>query len=277
MKEQEITEAELKNNEAVEQAYKEEFQTDIPDLWNRIESALPEKAPAADDERENSEEKVNEKKIVKLRTIKTVVLIAACLCIVLMIPTILSVGGRSHSESAAAASEASMESAAEAAMPADSSEDLAAEPEMSEETATETTETIETAEDAAAQESMPETEAVADQSYDAKENQQSAVKEKAEAERNDFGSDALYTDGVRVEIIACDTERGKDDDGYITYTIMILEDASGMYELASTHDVYVDEAQTQGMKAGAKLTVTLVNPDPLSSSEPKICMLLQTE
>ncbi len=266
--EQEVTESELLENEAVEQAYKAEMQTEIPDLWDRIEAALPEK---------NS---TSGKKILSFRTIRTAALIAACLCITFMIPTILSIGKHSSAESAASA-EAPMEAAA------------------AEEASAQDTAAAETAEEAPAADAFMEEAASADEAVSAgeateemlaadaaepssatdvtaasKEQAQELEGNQASAERTDYGSDALYTENVRLEIITCDTERGKDDDGYVTYTVMILEDASDMYEMAATFDVYVDEKQAQGIESGDKLTVTLVNPDPLSSAEPRISMLL---
>lgn len=239
-----VTEKELQDNKAVEQAYQAEMQSEIPDLWDRIEAALPEKDSSAQvteqTEKAEAAEEVKTKKVIPLKTIRIIALIAACLCVTLMLPTLLSIGGhRAESAMPAELDESSYEESA----------DMAAEAEMTE--------------------SAP-----ADEMTEAASESDAAENTGTATERNDFGSDALYTENVRVEVIECDTERGSDDDGYMTYTVMILEDASDMYELASTQDVCVDETVAKGIKAGDKLTVTLVNPDPLSSAEPRICMLL---
>ncbi|MDO5574274.1 MAG: hypothetical protein Q4G60_09915 [bacterium] len=285
--EPEVTESELLENEAAEQAYKAEMQTEIPDLWDRIEAALPEKNSSdmniqAETEEISQEQKViGGKKILSFRTIRTAALIAACLCITFMIPTILSLGKHSGAESATSA-EAPMETAAAEEA---SAQDTAAAETVEEETpatdafmeeaasADEAVSAGEATEEMLAADAA-EPSGATDMTAASKEQMQELEKNQASAERNDYGSDALYTENVKLEIIACDTERGKDDDGYVTYTVMILEDASDMYEMAATFDVYVDEKQAQGIEAGDKLTVTLVNPDPLSSAVPHISMLL---
>lgn len=277
IQEQEITEAELKSNEVIEQAYKVEMQSDIPDLWDRIEAALPEKTPS-------------ETKVRNFHTIKLISLIAACLCVLLMIPTILSIGGHRMTESAATASEEVADTAAESEMMSESEATTESET-MSESEAmdSEMTEEVDRAESAMAEDSASagaaanaataesETSAEKQQSTATEESLQDTATNQAAEERNDYGSDALYTEHVKIEIIECDTELGRgDEDGYCTYTIMVLEDTSGIYEQASIFDVYVDEIeiQTAKVKAGDQYEVTLVNPDPLSSSVPKISMLL---
>ena len=126
-------------------------------------------------------------------------------------------------------------------------------------------------EEAPAAEAAPE---MTEEAPAADESKTQSATEQVKNERNDFGSDALYTEGVEVEIIECDTELGKsDDDGYCTFTIMILRDDTGMYEQASIMDVYIDEKEAAEIKGGDKLIVTLVNTDPLSSAKPRISMI----
>lgn len=285
MKEKEITEEELQNHKAIEQAYKAEMLTEIPDLWDRIEAALPEKTPTATAETVASQtltstddDSKKTKKNSNIRTFRAIALIAACLCVALMIPTLLSVGGHS-SETATSASldEEVYEASAETASESEADASAPAE-EMAEEAADDIEEanrSTDAAEDFAS-EATAVTEATADAAATKEESVQASEEKKAVLERNDFGSDALYTENVKIEIIECDTETGReDDDGYCTFTVMILEDETGIYESASIMDVYVDESEAQNIKAGEKLIATLVNPDPLSSSELKICMFIQ--
>lgn len=285
MKEKEVTEEELQNNKAIEQAYKAEMQTEIPDLWDRIEAALPEKTPSVKTETADSgnQGSINDaskktKKKSNIRTFRTIALIAACLCVALMIPTLLSIGGH-RSETAASASldEEEYAASSETAAEPEATESVPAEDTAAEaESAAEDVDRSNNAAEDFASEATAVTEATADAAATKEESVQASEEKSAALERNDFGSDALYTENVEIEIIECDTATGReDDDGYCTFTVMILEDETGIYESASIMDVYVDESEAQSIKAGEKLTVTLVNPDPLSSGQLKICMFIQ--
>ncbi len=98
-------------NKNFEEAYKAEVQQNIPDLWNRIESSLPPKAPVVE---------VKRKKKNPYAWIKWASLAAACLFMVITVPAVIGVGAfsifmfgaKSSSDSAAAESQdMAMESA----------------------------------------------------------------------------------------------------------------------------------------------------------------------
>lgn len=74
MKSEEMTASELEQNEKLEQMYKDAVQMEIPELWDRIEAALPKK-----------EYTQNRRKIMKMPQIVT--LVAACLCVAIILPT----------------------------------------------------------------------------------------------------------------------------------------------------------------------------------------------
>lgn len=98
-------------NKNFEDAYKAEVQQNIPDLWNRIESSLPPKAPVVE---------IKRKKKNPYAWIKWASLAAACLFMVITVPAVIGVGAfsifmfgaKSSSDSAAAESQdVAMESA----------------------------------------------------------------------------------------------------------------------------------------------------------------------
>lgn len=114
-----------------EEAYKAEVQQNIPDLWNRIESALPEKRIVPEEsattafhgvkaEQTNLNHKSNQKKKKNpYAWIKWASLAAAAMLVVLLLPVVAGLGilgilgSKSSSDMAAAESEAMQETVAE--------------------------------------------------------------------------------------------------------------------------------------------------------------------
>lgn len=294
----ELTEQELQENKAIEQAYQAEMLTEIPDLWDRIESALPEKTPSETFQTESqtesqTEKQPNAKKVLRFRYVKTAALIAAGICIVLMVPMLLSIGGRKSMSSDMATSESAMDmqsdaSAAEAVAeeaPAaeEAAEEMAAaESAPEEENATEADEELAApaSDEAIAGEALTESAATAEDTTEqesvqkelAEDKNSNAAQKQADTDRG-FDEDALYTEGVKIEIISQDTTEAGSVDGYCLFTVMVLEDASGMYGEGNICDVYADEEFTEKLKPGKTIIVTVVNPKPTSSSKLELYIL----
>lgn len=74
-------------NKNFEEAYKAEVQQNIPDLWNRIESGLPEKQVQT-----NLNHKSNKKKKNSYAWMKWASLAAAAVLVIVLIPTLLGIG-----------------------------------------------------------------------------------------------------------------------------------------------------------------------------------------
>lgn len=265
--------SEQNQNEKIEQAYQVEMLTEIPDLWNRIEAALPEQAPS---------ETVC--KVVKFRYVKRAALIAAGICILLMAPMLLSLSRNSmmsaDAEYSAPADASAPEASQEEAAPIEEmEEESAAEeaPAMAEEAAEEPA--MEKAAEETPAEGMPTeemlTEATPTEDAATQGMNDSSLQKQAEA-NTEFGEDALYTKGVRIEVISQDTTEAGSDDGYCLFTVMITDDTSGMYTIGGVCDVYADEVLSKSLKAGSKHTVTIVNPQPASSSQLKLYILEET-
>ncbi len=96
-------------NSNFEEAYKAEVQQNIPDLWNRIESGLPEKEVQT-----NLNHKSNKKKKNPYAWMKWASLAAAAVLVIVLIPAMLGIGVLSMmSEKSSSADTAMNESAAE--------------------------------------------------------------------------------------------------------------------------------------------------------------------
>lgn len=74
-------------NKNFEEAYKSEVQQNIPDLWNRIESGLPEKEVQT-----NLNHRSNKKKKNPYAWMKWASLAAAAMLVIILIPTLLGIG-----------------------------------------------------------------------------------------------------------------------------------------------------------------------------------------
>ncbi|MBO5325109.1 MAG: hypothetical protein J6A80_02655 [Lachnospiraceae bacterium] len=74
-------------NRNFEEAYKAEVQQNIPDLWNRIESGLPEKEVQT-----NLNHRSNKKKKNPYAWMKWASLAAAAMLVIILIPTLLGIG-----------------------------------------------------------------------------------------------------------------------------------------------------------------------------------------
>lgn len=110
-------------NKNFEDAYRAEVQHNIPDLWDRIESGLPEKSPAQSMAKENIPVKkgtvLKETKKKPYAWIKWASLAAACMLVLLVAPVVIGIGlvGTAMNEDTAAADEAMVETYYDNAMP----------------------------------------------------------------------------------------------------------------------------------------------------------------
>ena len=190
-----------------EQAYKEFAQTDVPDLWNRIEAGLSEKsAPAAlhIDENEGAiqQETVSlvSKKAKARKNNKVILLVrkysavaAAVVCVAILIPAISLMG---HLGIGGSKSEAAMEMAAEA--PAAEAPAEMCEEEAAEEAPAEMIEEYVYVEAAPmAGETVEDYEEAVDEAY---EYEESAVEKEAEQMINDVVTETAETEAVMEEV-----------------------------------------------------------------------------
>lgn len=288
MKEQEIVINEQEVEKEVEQAYKAEMQAEIPDLWNRIEAALPEKTPL----KEATVTTTVKEKVVQFNAkySKMAVLIAAALCIVVILPLLISMGGmRKSSEKAALTADMEYDESAPVEEAIIYDEEAETDASMQKETVT-----TDAAPEAVGAIPVPETE----QSKKEDTNMAMAAEGSAEemigeevadtqtdlaADRSNselenvkklFGPDALYTADVKVEIVAQNIDDEKKDQ-YRIFTVMVLEDATNLYEKDSTCEVYVEEETSKLLEEGQSFYATIVNPDPSASSQLALYMFMQ--
>ena len=288
MKEQEIVINEQEVEKEVEQAYKAEMQAEIPDLWNRIEAALPEKTPL----KEATVTTTVKEKVVQFNAkySKMAVLIAAALCIVVILPLLISMGGmRKSSEKAALTADVAYDESApaEEAIIYDEAEET--DTSMQKETVT-----TDAAPEAVGAIPVPEAEPSKKEDTNmamaAEGSAEEAIREEAADAQTDvaaacsnselenvkklFGPDALYTVDVKVEIVAQNTDDEKKDQYHI-FTVMILEDATNLYEEDSTCEVYVEEETSKLLEEGQSFYATIVNPNPSASSQLALYMFMQ--
>jgi hypothetical protein len=288
MKEQETAINEQEAEKEAEQAYKAEMRAEIPDLWNRIEAALPEKTPL----KEATVATTAKEKVVQFsgKYSKMAVLIAAAICIVFILPLLISMGGmRKSSEKAALTADMAYEESAPAEEAIIYDEEAETDTSMQKETVT-----TDAAPEAVGAVPVPEAElskkedtnmAMAAEgsaeeavSEEAADTQSDVVEDRSNSELENvkklFGPDALYTADVKVEIVAQSTDDEKKDQ-YHVFTVIILEDATKLYEEDSTYEVYVEEETSKLLEEGQSFYATIVNPNPSASSQLALYMFMQ--
>lgn len=218
-------------NKNFEEAYQAEVQLNIPDLWNRIESSLPEKTivkESAVAEKKTTFAPVNNElkaKNVKKKNpyawLKWASLAAAGLLIVIMVPAVVGVGLLSFaSKDMASADGAATESCDSVVM-----EDVAQDAEMMPETDMmyDVQERPENGMDIITNESGAESETDYDGGAYAEEDE--SVKQETAAEEA-VGAPMLATD-LSVKVIAAVSEN---EEGYYSIIVEIPEDSYGVFE-----------------------------------------------
>ncbi len=252
----EITKEELQENKELEEQYIAAMQTEVPNLWDRIESSLPEKTVVTEDKPKKSN-------IRKFNVYKISAFIAACLCVVIILPVVLLFNGGKKTETAqadCAAVDAQAEDAANIEAPAAESAKM---------------------EDQAPQMEAPaaateEKEAMAETSEKRSGNDMAdkGVREENAVADSISGEEALKIEHVKVIIEPQNVALNESTlEGYKMVTIKIVEDTTGFYSTDFTQNVYVNEREAKTLSVGKEMTVTLLCPDPASSTIPIVYML----
>lgn len=260
----EITKEELQENKELEEQYIAAMQTEVPNLWDRIESSLPEKTVVTED-------KLKKSNIRKFNVYKISAFIAACLCVVIILPVVLLFNGGKKTETAqadCAAVDAQAEDAANIEAPAaEEMEAPAAESAKMEDQAPQME---------APAAATEEKEAMAETSEKRTGNDMAdkGVREENAVADSISGEEALKIEHVKVIIEPQNVALNESTlEGYKMVTIKIVEDATGFYSTDFTQNVYVNEREAETLSVGKEMTVTLLCPDPASSTTPIVYML----
>lgn len=261
-------------NKDFEQAYRELAQSEIPDLWDRIEAGLSEKSTP-----EKEQEKNQEKKRIYFG--RYAGMAAAVLCAVLIVPAVLFMGQREEKGSYSAGMEADqgvMEESVDAACAPEDAEESGWEEVLSEE------------EDDRFVESAADTDAIQDSAAGAmqdiadlgqsKESALQGNEEKAEMENADESENGIadslssqklrelteledgavlerVTIDVTNEVIEIDDWESVNEMG-IVQTAIVCKDGSGFFEEGEKIEIFVPIYSSVAVIEGTTIEVDLI-------------------
>ena len=263
-------------NKDFEQAYRELAQSEIPDLWDRIEAGLSEKSTP-----EKEQEKNQEKKRIYFG--RYAGMAAAMLCAALIVPAVLFVGQREGKGSYSAGMEADQGVMEE-------SVDAACAPEDTEGSGWEEAEVLSEEEGDSFVESAADTDAIQDSAAGAmqdiadlgqsKESVLQGNEEKAEMENTDESengiADALSSQKLRElmeledgavlervtidvtnEVIEIDDWESVNEMG-IVQTAIVCKDGSGFFEEGEEIEIFVPSYSSVALIEGTTIEVDLI-------------------